>query len=286
MKKFSRAVFRFIWHFDSFRYSLRGFGLLETLLAVGVLITVVGAAVSLGTAAVRAGQDSADRQIAVNLANEGIELVRQTRDTRWNDNDALTTWRNESSSTGGYGFCTQFPNTGIKYQCGQGLNERGKFGRLELFYGEFGGTVRKWRTMYCSSDADPNQAVCNDIVREGGTLGEEGKEQDLSIKQDGTQLEEKICLVNDNTFIIIDNNHGPNNNKRCEGPDVVRQFDRIIRLRTVSNGSLGLKDLQLPNGNIEPIGDKAIQVVVRVNWANRGRTETVETSTLLTAWNE
>ena len=71
----------------------RGFTMVEiivalTLVAVGILATA-----SVASVTVRAGTDNANRVIATNLSREGIELVRNIRDSNW----AIQAW---SAQTG------------------------------------------------------------------------------------------------------------------------------------------------------------------------------------------
>lgn len=65
----------------------RGQILLETVIALGILVVGVLAVVSLSTIILRNASVSGNRIIAVNLAREGIELTRLVRDTRWLDPD-------------------------------------------------------------------------------------------------------------------------------------------------------------------------------------------------------
>ena len=61
----------------------KGFGLLEVVLATGVLITVISSSVFLNRLIVRNSVLSLDRTEAYNLAQQGIEGVRAIRDTNW-----------------------------------------------------------------------------------------------------------------------------------------------------------------------------------------------------------
>lgn len=61
----------------------QGQSLMETILAVGLLITVVLGALGLGIYSVRVGRYSQNQLIAANLAREAIEYVRNVRDTNW-----------------------------------------------------------------------------------------------------------------------------------------------------------------------------------------------------------
>jgi type II secretory pathway pseudopilin PulG len=60
-----------------------GFGLLEVIISISVIILVVGGTVTLGNSALRNNTISQERTVAYNLAREGVEVVRQIRDTKW-----------------------------------------------------------------------------------------------------------------------------------------------------------------------------------------------------------
>ena len=61
----------------------KGFSIIESLLAITVVLVGVGGAVTIATTSIRAGSASNDELIASHLAEEGIEIVRQTRDDYW-----------------------------------------------------------------------------------------------------------------------------------------------------------------------------------------------------------
>lgn len=63
--------------------SERGQSLIETLVALSVMVVGIAGAVSLGIISIRAGQTSELDVVAENLAREGIEGVRSVRDYNW-----------------------------------------------------------------------------------------------------------------------------------------------------------------------------------------------------------
>src|SRR3989344_5121402 len=65
----------------SARLLLTGFTLLETVVALGVLVTGIASVFSLSLQAIANASVSKNKLVAINLAQEGIELVRQIRDT-------------------------------------------------------------------------------------------------------------------------------------------------------------------------------------------------------------
>lgn len=60
-----------------------GFGILEVLFATAIFIVVVGSLVSLGRLSLRNAALSTHRSQAMNLAQDGLETIRQMRDTGW-----------------------------------------------------------------------------------------------------------------------------------------------------------------------------------------------------------
>lgn len=61
----------------------RGQSLIETLVALSVMVVGIAGAVSLGIISIRAGQTSQLDVVAENLAREGIESARAVRDYNW-----------------------------------------------------------------------------------------------------------------------------------------------------------------------------------------------------------
>jgi Tfp pilus assembly protein PilV len=63
----------------------QGFGLLEVVISSGILALVVGATTGLVRSSLRRTVLAADRSVAMNLAQEGIEQVRSVRDSLYID---------------------------------------------------------------------------------------------------------------------------------------------------------------------------------------------------------
>lgn len=80
----------------------KGFGLLEVVLAAGILVIVIGATVALGNVAIKNSVISQDRTQAYNLAQEGLEIVRNVRDNAWIDSDPNTTFASVLTNGGPY----------------------------------------------------------------------------------------------------------------------------------------------------------------------------------------
>lgn len=90
----------------SFAMSNAGFGLLEVVLSAGILATVVGASVGLLNASLHRAGLAGERSQAMNLAQEGIELVRALRDTSYVDkvSNEWTAFFPPSNDSGSYGL--------------------------------------------------------------------------------------------------------------------------------------------------------------------------------------
>lgn len=57
--------------------------LLEAILAIGIIMTATIGATTLVVSTITSGRTSQDKIIAANLAREGLEVVRGTRDSNW-----------------------------------------------------------------------------------------------------------------------------------------------------------------------------------------------------------
>ncbi len=75
------------------RDSQRGQSLLETIMALGIIVIAVTATIGLLISTMKSGRTSTNRVIAANLAREAIEAARDIRDSNWlkiQANDAYT----------------------------------------------------------------------------------------------------------------------------------------------------------------------------------------------------
>jgi type II secretory pathway pseudopilin PulG len=70
----------------------KAFGLIETLIACAILIIIIGALMSLSVLISRNIAFTKQRATAFNLAQEGIEGIRQVRDTNLMDGKSETAW--------------------------------------------------------------------------------------------------------------------------------------------------------------------------------------------------
>jgi|GEM_PF-710600 len=70
----------------------KGFGIAEVLIAATIIAIILGALVSAGQAALRALYNQEQRLQAASFAQEGLEIVRQMRDSNWIDGKSATEW--------------------------------------------------------------------------------------------------------------------------------------------------------------------------------------------------
>lgn len=71
----------------------RGFGIIEVLVAAGIIALVGGGVVTLNNSVLRNTALLADRLVAFEWAQEGIEVTRQIRDSNLIDEDPATDWK-------------------------------------------------------------------------------------------------------------------------------------------------------------------------------------------------
>lgn len=81
---------------------LRGFSLLETLIATGILIMVSAATVALSNSLIQGTVVSADKTVANRLAAEGLELISKIRDDNFKSNSPL--WFDQAENSNQYGW--------------------------------------------------------------------------------------------------------------------------------------------------------------------------------------
>lgn len=70
----------------------KGFGIAEVLIAATIIAVILGALVAAGQAALRALANQEQRLQAAGFAQEGLEIVRQMRDSNWIDGKSATEW--------------------------------------------------------------------------------------------------------------------------------------------------------------------------------------------------
>jgi type II secretory pathway pseudopilin PulG len=77
--------------------SRRGFTLLETVIAIGIILFGLLSVIALSTSSLVVSTISSDEFLATNFAREGIEVARHVRDSNWLafDTDGTTLWNQE-----------------------------------------------------------------------------------------------------------------------------------------------------------------------------------------------
>lgn len=79
----------------------RGFTLLETVIAIGIILFGLLSMLLLSTVTLFSGKSTSEEFIAANFAQEGIEAVRSIRDSNWlaYDTDSTTSWQSGLTNT-------------------------------------------------------------------------------------------------------------------------------------------------------------------------------------------
>jgi type II secretory pathway pseudopilin PulG len=77
-----------------------GFTLLETVVAIGIILFGLLSIIALSTSSLIVSDVSSDEFLAANFAREAMEVVRSIRDTNWlaYDTDSTTAWNTDLSS--------------------------------------------------------------------------------------------------------------------------------------------------------------------------------------------
>lgn len=88
----------------------KAFGLLEVLISGTIILIVLGALIFAGRSAMANSEYTQERAAALYLAQQGIEQVRQIRDTNWIDGDSNTQW--DSIIWDGTKYTTPLPKDG------------------------------------------------------------------------------------------------------------------------------------------------------------------------------
>ncbi len=77
-----------------------GQSLIEMLIALFILVIAMTATIVLVTSSIKSGRDSINKLIATNLAREGIEVVRNVRDSNWIEPTGAVAWDDGLSTDG------------------------------------------------------------------------------------------------------------------------------------------------------------------------------------------
>ncbi|MBU0598593.1 hypothetical protein KKF61_06435 [Patescibacteria group bacterium] len=165
----------------------KGQSLLEVIFALFILITGLVATIALIVTSINAGRESINKLVGASLSREGIEIVRNIRDSNWIDPDSGVSW--DDGLTG--------DNTAIPVIDGSSdiildfaVNDFTDFTKIFLNNGQYvqGGTAsgeqtRFYRLIYinelCQDDTGAEEIVplssSNDCLTEfGGTYSQVG----------------------------------------------------------------------------------------------------------------
>lgn len=110
----------------------KGFGLLEVLVSAVIIVTILSAMVFIGRSTLNNSQYAQERAQAIYLAQEGIEIVRQIRDTNWIDENNATAWNSWKYVSDTFSAV----ETGRCYKIGQPISTLSSayYGRQNLQY--------------------------------------------------------------------------------------------------------------------------------------------------------
>lgn len=98
--------------FASQKYAA-GFTLLESLVAVAILTTGISTAALLVTQSIKAGDRIQKRIVAAHLAQEGVEVIRNIRDSNWLSSSNWTA----NINTEGIAGCVDYDDVNIDISC-------------------------------------------------------------------------------------------------------------------------------------------------------------------------
>ena len=96
--------------FHSQSYEKSGFTLLETVIAIGIILFGLLSILTLSTSSLVVSNVTSDEFLAANFAREGIEIIRTQRDTNWLkfDSDSTTEWDDGLSAGTNYSALVSF----------------------------------------------------------------------------------------------------------------------------------------------------------------------------------
>ena len=83
---------------NNYRKFSKGFGILEVLISSAIIIVVLGTLVFIAQSSLTNAAYMQERAQAIGLASEGMETVRQIRDSNYIDGDPDTKWNTLSDS--------------------------------------------------------------------------------------------------------------------------------------------------------------------------------------------
>jgi Tfp pilus assembly protein PilV len=225
-----------------------GFGLLEVLLATAIFIVVVGSMVTLSRLALRNAVLSGHRTQAFNLAQEGLESVRQMRDTNWIDSVPKVRGSFRSDETNEWkAFVHECSNT----------SERGR------------------AASYSAPVIGKIYAICYDDAMPAGEPGRFGLKETNANVQDTRDTDANITVTDPNGPLsfhrTITFENIPDTDSAYNGLQMMVERDNNPAL-LVAPGAQGVERLQ------------SIKVISTVQWRDFDKTWNVTLTTILTNW--
>lgn len=106
----------------------KGFGLIEVLLSAVIIIMMLSALVFLARTAISNSIHMQERAAAINLAQEGMEVVRQVRDSNYIDKKSETQWNTFIGSAS-----DKQPSSGTLYGITNDLDVSGRFRIIDTY---------------------------------------------------------------------------------------------------------------------------------------------------------
>lgn len=209
----------------------QGQTLIETMVAMFVLVMGIGAAFGLATFALSSASGITNQVVGMGLAREGIEVVKNMRDTNWLNSSLYPNNNDNFNPNGCYDFQNSSLVTGVCYK--YWLNpsaapSNGGSGNNFVIY-----------------DIDPGASVENNIIIFSGTS--------FSLHSFASNPNYKVYRYTD-----TGSNPGYTQLISPSGTDVESGFYRRVKLEKVASGSFGYS----PEMN-------ALKVTVDVWWSQK-----------------
>ena len=107
-----------LFHVSCFTFHEKGFTLLESLVAVAILTVGISTAALLVVQSIQVGGKIQKRIVAAHLAQEGIEVIRNIRDSNWLSG---SNWIANINTAGAAG-CVDYDDVSIDTSCDFGRN--------------------------------------------------------------------------------------------------------------------------------------------------------------------
>ena len=147
-----------------------GFTLLETIIAIGIMTMALVGILGILSTSISVGKDIRLRHIAVNLAQEGVEVVHNIRNTNWVEQQETPTTAWDDGLTDGTS-CVQYDSTALISSCANPLLFDSALG----VYTYTSGTASFFsRTITISHDTDADTIgfvrVLSTVTWEGKTI--------------------------------------------------------------------------------------------------------------------